>query len=190
MKEYYLVPIKDFNEMQSKCIDTKTDTVVEKLHDNNKNLPPNLILDLVQNIKNLSPKIIEPKQHVEETKQEIIKDENEKYLQFIPFELRGVAKLLIDKLLSMKNISIDNYGLVTVANSGKSMRFDELLLSFLIKNKGVRENKTFIQLIIDEIPDEMIKNKRVLKLKEKDVFYDSVGGSVNFSWIHCKCKFS
>lgn len=167
-KEYVVLPIKDYNLLKAKENNSKEEII-------NKNLPAEVLLDIRENIQKSSPKLPE-------------KRESEDYnifLSFLPLNLRGRGKDLIENLIRMEGVSLDRYGILRVKELDQSIRIEDVLRMVLVRNASIKNNTSIAEFIIKHIPRNLILNKKVtdVKIEEQE------GSGINkFHQSPCKPK--
>ena len=105
-------------------------------------------------------------------------------------DLRTKAFDLIQLLINEKCISFNENYTITHLKTDMTIPIEDFLRMIFVVNSNVKEYEVFFQMIINDIPIEMIRNRKMIKLKEIQGIVNSIGGIPNndkpFKWISFK----
>lgn len=149
MKEYVLVPINDFNRLQ-----TSADVSIQQTLP--KDLPPDTTLGLIQTLKQREAIPRAP---------EVIKPINNGYSNFLPLQLRAHGDKIIELFSRLDTVNIDDNGIMGLTELNTSVRIEDVLKGFLIKNSSIKPIEDIMSYLAKFIPNEYILNSKVSKLQ-------------------------
>ena len=186
MKEYYLVPTLEYEEMKKNCKSDNDDLNMQK----RKNLLNNP--DLTENNKLvlLNQSIPKPRENVSNKEIEI--NDLEFVLKDLPSNLHENAHIILN-YLKKAGAKLGKYGILSIGN--KTVRINELFRSLLIKNSAVSPVRYILPDILEIIPHHLVVNSKVFNIKEmnkkdlkqdeRDEYYKkySKGASNKRCWI-------
>ena len=139
--------------------------------------------------------------HVSENLDSIVKDDkthktdmNENIISVISMvlgrDLRSKAFDLIQLLINEKCISFNENYTITHLKTDMTIPIQEFLRLIFVVNSNVKEYEVFFQMIINDIPIEVIRNRKLIKFKEIQVIANSISGTPSndkpFKWISFK----
>lgn len=182
MKEYFIVPIKDYVDLKSTCIGNTQQSSDKKDILTQESLPPELKLDILRSIDNFKQREPVTKKEPPPTKKEKKEFNFDDFVNFIPLNLQQGAREILHHVLETDGVALNPNGVVYFDKSSRQIRVEDLLGSILIKNAPTKHIKDILLLVVKSIPDKLIVNKRVLKLK--DPLNDTGGGLQHIIWHH------
>jgi len=158
----------------------------DQILENNINLPAELVLKLYERIKRLENPNSIPKEKsddiikegnssdsIGEEKDSLKKNEQkeegdiEMIIEILPKFIRLKARELFNHLIKTKVINLNKFGMISIRGTNKTIRLEDLLRVILIKNARVEHIKHLLFHLLPKIPNEFIRNEKVLLLKTK-----------------------
>jgi hypothetical protein len=167
MKEYYLVPTKEYNNLIAGCNDKNSSKIKETKFLESDKLSPEILLTLYDKIKNDNIAMNNINTMEENDKIPEIKQENgiESLLLMLKSDIRQAGRHIIESLLQNDDVQLDNYGLLHIKNADRSIRIEDLLRMILIKGSSIKKYEDVLKNIISLVPDIYISNKKLLEFK-------------------------
>ena len=100
---------------------------------------------------------------------------------------RSKAFDLIKLLISEKHINFNENYTITHLKTDMDIPIQEFLRFIFVMNANVKEYEVFFKMIINHIPIELIRNPKLIKLKENQDITKLIGGTSNidkpFKWL-------
>ena len=171
MKQYYLIEKNHFDSITEKCA---TDNKIEKSKLdvlNDKKLSDENVIKIFNSLQNKESNKEIKKQMNEKKIEDLSKKADEPnwdfFINSFPMSLRNVCEELIGKLRSINDVRIDKHGYLTVKKMMKSARLEDILRIFLIKNSSIKKYEDIIKYLVEDVPNNLIINQKVMVLKEE-----------------------
>ena len=191
MKEFYLVPVHEMDELRNKTPDVKDSSnpyADENKLFNNENLNKETILGIKQQMDRLRSEIHDKISNKKKEEIPIVKNENQKHLSYMKTIIGNVPSG--SEVEAMKTIDdMEKNGVIVTVNgkyarlndgSGDEVSLRDLIRAIYIRNAKVSHIKVFLSKIINHISKDIIRNEKLIELdilsknskKEEEVFPD------------------
>ena len=185
MKEFYLVPIHEMEDLQnlSKVSMNHVSLNPQKIERNifdNENINKQAKIEIQGHMNRLLRESNEPKNRVVTSpdskpvkmQEDEIKPKIHKYMKFIyanvPNGLEEKAYNLINKLEKNKIIAINELGYVTLNDTGDEVKLKDLLRAIFVRKARVSHIESFLSKILIHIEENLIKNEKLIKLSNEE----------------------
>ena len=185
MRQYYLVPVTEMDEMEQRCVkmypdEEKKNKQAAKSLLNNEFLSNSKKLELFAN--NFIPSHQTNISHTDQLDDYTFMQSN---LKFVPEKFKQEAVELIKELKKNNVLLIDNTGMLTLVESGHKMPMPDFLRGVFQMKASVLNYKGFFTKIARHLND--IRNPMLVKLKnstipvvdDKEAGISNRGGIVN-----------
>jgi hypothetical protein len=190
MKEYIIIPKVDYEKNIKKCdnepVYNTADSTVPKndpmYHEitnikrrddilQSGEIPQEIMLNLYDRLKHIDTKDVSQKKKQDDDmidvrgKKASNTDILNTLITYLPEKMQDKAKQIINILHSLDNYKIDSSGQIFNTRSNTGIRIDVFMRTLLVKNAKISHVVDFLKDIIQNIPADVINNKKVLSLK-------------------------
>lgn len=178
MKEFYLVPAHEMDEIRNKSHDSKEKInpyPVENKLFNNENLSKETVLEIKQQMDRLRSEIQNNISAKKEEKIPNMKNENPKHLNYMKAVMGNTPSGL--ELVAMKTIEdLEKNGVILTVNgkyamlkdgSGDEVSLRDLIRAIFVRNAKVSHIKEFLTQIIGHINMDNIRNDKLREIGKR-----------------------